>query len=358
IEDKVIRFPEKERHQFFLEPEGRGTREFYISGFSTSLPLDVQIDMARTLKGLENVEIMRPGYAIEYDCVASGQFDLSLETRLVDGLYTAGQLNGTSGYEEAAGQGLMAGINAVRSLQNKEPIILKRSESYIGVLIDELVTKEPREPYRMMTSRAEHRLLLRQDNADQRLTPLGRDVGLVSDERWEYYQNKIKQINKLRDYLKEVRITPTEDVREVLEDLSSGNLSQPASLEKILRRPAIEYSDLNRLVDNLPEYSSEITEQIEIAVKYEGYIERQLKQVKQFDKLEKKLLPKDLDYQELDNLRQEAREKLNKVKPRSVGQASRIAGVSPADIQVLMIYLEKNKKSKEKDHFEGEIKDD
>ena len=357
IEDKVIRFPDKERHQFFLEPEGRGTKEFYISGFSTSLPLDVQIEMVRTLKGMENVEIMRPGYAIEYDCVASGQFDLTLETRLVDGLYTAGQLNGTSGYEEAAGQGLIASINAVRSLQNKEPIILKRSESYIGVLIDELVTKEPREPYRMMTSRAEHRLLLRQDNADQRLTPFGREIGLVDDKRWEHYQIKIEQINELREYLKNNRITPTKEVRDILEELSSGNLSQPASLEKILRRPAIEYKDLSRLVDDLPEYPAEITEQIEIAVKYEGYIERQLKQVKQFDKLENKILPEDINYQELDNLRQEAREKLNKVKPRSVGQASRIAGVSPADIQVLMIYLEKNRKNKQKVNNEGEKQD-
>lgn len=343
IEDKVVRFPDKERHQFFLEPEGRGTEEFYISGFSTSLPLDVQIDMVRTLKGLENVEIMRPGYAIEYDCVASGQFDLTLETRLVDGLYTAGQLNGTSGYEEAAAQGLMAGINASLSLQGRDPVILKRSEAYIGVLIDELVTKEPREPYRMMTSRAEHRLLLRQDNADQRLTPIGREIGLVDDKRWQRYNDKVDKVEELREYLQQNQITPTEETGAALEKLGSGNLSKPASLEKILRRPEIEYNDLNELVDDLPEYPPEVIEQIEIAVKYQGYIERQLKQVKQFEKMEKKLLPENIDYQELENLRQEAREKLNKVKPYSLGQASRVAGVSPADIQVLMIYLEKQK---------------
>ncbi|MGM0420026.1 MAG: tRNA uridine-5-carboxymethylaminomethyl(34) synthesis enzyme MnmG [Bacillota bacterium] len=353
IEDKVVRFPDKERHQFFLEPEGRGTEEFYISGFSTSLPLDVQIDMVRTLKGLENAEIMRPGYAIEYDCVASGQFDLTLETRLVDGLYTAGQLNGTSGYEEAAAQGLMAGINASLSLQGRDPVILKRSEAYIGVLIDELVTKEPREPYRMMTSRAEHRLLLRQDNADQRLTPIGREIGLVGDKRWQKYNDKVDQVEELRNYLQQNRITPTEKTGAVLEKLGSGNLSKPASLEKILRRPEIEYNNLNELVEDLPEYPPEVIEQIEIAVKYQGYIDRQLKQVKQFEKMEKKLLPEDIDYQKLENLRQEAREKLNKVKPYSLGQASRIAGVSPADIQVLMIYLEKQKQEKKQVNEQG-----
>ncbi len=341
VEHKVIEFPEKDSHQLFLEPEGRSTEEYYISGLFTGLPVDVQYEILHTIEGLENAEIMRPGYAIEYDCVASGQFDLSLETRPVKGLYTAGQINGTSGYEEAGGQGLIAGINASLDLQGQEPLILQRSEAYLGVLIDELVTKNPREPYRMLTSRAEYRLLLRQDNADKRLTPRGREIGLVSDERWQKFQNKQKQIEQLEEYLNNTKVTPTKDVREALRNLESGGLKQDATLEKILRRPEISYHDLGQIVDNLPEFPQEVIEQVEIANKYQGYIDRQMQQIKEFEKMENKILPDDLDYQSFDNLRREAREKLQKVQPRSLGQASRISGVSPADISALMIYLEK-----------------
>ena len=348
IEDKVVRFPDKERHQIFIEPEGLDTDEYYVSGLSTSLPYDVQIEMARTVPGLENVEIMRPGYAIEYDCVDPEELKLDLELKKVEGLYTAGQINGSSGYEEAAGQGLIAGINAARSLEGKDPVILKRSESYIGVLIDDLVTKGTPEPYRIMTSRAEYRLLLRQDNADQRLTPLGREIGLVSDERYKHYQQKIKEVEKALEYLRadENQVNPTKEVRAKLEELESGNLSKPVSLEKLLRRPEISYNDLRHFTDNLPEIKKEVQEQIEIQVKYKGYIERQEAQVEQFKKMEEKKIPEELDFSELENLRLEAREKLNKIRPMSIGQASRISGVSPADISALMIYLEQYTKNK------------
>ncbi len=344
IEDKVVEFPEKDSHQLFLEPEGRGTDEFYISGLFTGLPLDVQDEMLHTIEGLEEAEIMRPGYAIEYDCVASGQFDLTLETRPVDGLYTAGQINGTSGYEEAAGQGLIAGINASLSLDGEKPLILQRNQAYIGVLIDELVTKNPREPYRMLTSRAEYRLLLRQDNADKRLTPLGREAGLVDERRWEKFQRKQELIEELEEYLSSTRITPTEDVVKALKELNSGGLKDAATLERILRRPEISYRDLDKLVDDLPDYPEDVIEQVEIANKYQGYIDRQRQQVKEFEKMENRLLPEDIDYSNLENLRREAREKLNKIRPRSLGQASRISGVSPADISALMIYLERDRK--------------
>ena len=355
IEDKVVRFPDKERHQIFIEPEGLDTDEYYVSGLSTSLPYDVQIEMARTVPGLENVEIMRPGYAIEYDCVDPEELKLNLELKKVEGLYTAGQINGSSGYEEAAGQGLIAGINAARSLEGKDPVILKRSESYIGVLIDDLVTKGTPEPYRIMTSRAEYRLLLRQDNADQRLTPLGREIGLVSDERYKHYQQKIKEVEKALEYLRadENQVNPTKEVRAKLEELESGNLSKPVSLEKLLRRPEISYNDLRHFTDNLPEIKKEVQEQIEIQVKYKGYIERQEAQVEQFKKMEEKKIPEELDFSELENLRLEAREKLNKIRPMSIGQASRISGVSPADISALMIYLEQYTKNK-KDDSDGD----
>lgn len=347
IEDKVIRFPDKDRHQIFLEPEGELTDEYYVSGFSTSLPVDVQVKMIRTLAGMENVEIMRPAYAIEYDCLDPAELKLSLETKRIKGLYTSGQINGTSGYEEAAGQGLIAGINAVLSLQNKEPLILKRSESYIGVLIDELVTKGTNEPYRIMTSRAEYRLLLRQDNADQRLTPKGYELGLVSEERYQKFLQKKEMIEEALNFLRDKRITPTNDVREKLKELESGDLSKPATLEKILRRPEIDYYDLKYFVRGLPDYPSEVVEQVAIQVKYKGYIDRQLAQVEQFKKMEDKIIPVGIDYNNLDNLRKEAREKLDKIYPCSLGQASRISGVSPADISVLMIYLEKmGKKNK------------
>lgn len=351
IEDKVVRFPDKDRHQLFLEPEGLDTDEYYVSGLPTSLPYDVQIEMTKTIAGLENVEIMRPGYAIEYDCVDPEELKLDLELKKIKGLYTAGQINGSSGYEEAAGQGLIAGINAARSLQEKEAIILKRSQAYIGVLIDDLVTKGTPEPYRIMTSRAEYRLLLRQDNADQRLTPLGREIGLVDDQRYKNYQEKVEDVKKALSYLRadENQVNPTKEVRARLEELGSGNLSKPVSLEKLLRRPEISYTDLEFFADDLPEIRKDVQEQIEIQVKYKGYIDRQEAQVEQFRKMEEKKIPEELDYNKLENLRLEAREKLNKIQPLSIGQASRISGVSPADISALMIYLEQYTRTKKED---------
>ncbi|MGM0437691.1 MAG: tRNA uridine-5-carboxymethylaminomethyl(34) synthesis enzyme MnmG [Bacillota bacterium] len=343
IEDKIVRFPEKERHQIFLEPEGEYTEEYYVAGLFTGLPYDVQIEMIRTMEGLENAEIMRPGYAIQYDSIDPVELKSSLETKKINGLYTAGQINGTSGYEEAAGQGIVAGINVALTLQDKEEMILKRSESYIGVLIDDLITKGTNEPYRMMTSRAEYRLVLRQDNADQRLTPMGYKVGLVSEERYSQFTEKMKLIDEAMELLKNNRVTPTSEVREKLEELNSGNLSQPATLEKLLRRPELEFDDLEYFIDDLPNYPKEVKEQIEIQVKYKGYIERQESQIEQFKKMENKKIPEDIKYKELDNLRIEAREKLDRIKPDSLGQASRISGVSPSDISVLMIYLEKKK---------------
>ncbi len=346
IEDKVVRFPDKERHQLFLEPEGELTDEFYVSGLSSSLPADVQVDLVRSIPGMEDAEIMRPAYAIEYDCIDSTQLNLSLETKPVRGLYTAGQINGTSGYEEAAGQGLIAGINAALSLQDKKPVILDRSQAYIGVLIDEVVTKGTNEPYRIMTSRAEYRLLLRQDNADQRLTPLGFKLGLISEERYERYLEKVDLINKTRNFLADIQVTPTREVTGKLRELDSGDLRKPVTLEELLRRPELEYADLKHFTDKLPDLPEEVIEQVGIQIKYKGYIDRQLGQVEQFKKIETKLIPEDIDYNDLKNLRLEAREKLNKIRPRSIGQASRISGVSPADISVLMIYLEKMQRGK------------
>ncbi|MFW6268829.1 MAG: tRNA uridine-5-carboxymethylaminomethyl(34) synthesis enzyme MnmG [Bacillota bacterium] len=343
IEDKVIRYPDKDRHQIFLEPEGESTDEYYVSGFSTSLPADVQVKMIKTLSGMENVEIMRPAYAIEYDCIDPTQLNLSLETKKVSGLYSAGQINGTSGYEEAGGQGLIAGINAALALQDKEPLILKRSDAYIGVLIDDLVTKGTKEPYRIMTSRAEYRLLLRQDNADQRLTPLGYEIGLISEKRYDKYRQKKELISEAMEFLKNVQVTPTPENTEKLAALNSGKLSKPVKLNKLLRRPEINFSDLELFVDDFPEFPPEVKEQVSIQVKYKGYIDRQMSQIKEFKKMEDKIIPQEIDYGQISNLRKEAREKLAQIKPHSLGQASRISGVSPADISVLMVYLEKHR---------------
>ena len=345
IEDKVIRFPDKDRHQIFLEPEGEVTDEYYVSGFSTSLPEDVQYKMIRTLAGLENVEIMRQAYAIEYDCLDPTQLKLSLECKDIKGLYSAGQINGTSGYEEAAGQGIIAGINAALSLNSKGPVILDRSQAYIGVLIDELVTKGTNEPYRIMTSRAEYRLVLRQDNADQRLIPMGYKLGLISEERYQRYEKKMEMIEESFEFLRENKVTPSNDVIKVLQEKGSGKLSKPATLEKLLRRPELEYDDLQEFIDRFPEYPGDVKEQVSIQVKYKGYIDRQLSQIKQFKKMEDKLIPEEINYLQLDNLRIEAREKLDRIRPRSLGQASRISGVSPADISVLVIYLEQYERS-------------
>lgn len=341
IEDKVTRFPDKERHQVFLEPEGMGTNEYYVAGLSTSLPYDVQLAYLRTIPGLENVEIMRPGYAIEYDCVDPTQLKLSLETKAIKGLYTAGQVNGTSGYEEAAGQGLMAGINAALAVRGEEPLILQRSEAYIGVLIDDLITKGTNEPYRMLTSRAEYRLILRQDNSDMRLSEIGHRIGLLSEVDYAQFLEKKRLMEEGFAYLDQVQVKPTNEIRETLQTLGSGELNKPVSLREIFRRPELNYEDLRKIDPNLPNYPDAVKEQLEIEVKYEGYIERQMSQIQSFKKIEDRILPEGLDYLNMDNLRREAREKLHKVRPHSLGQASRISGVSPADISVLMIYLEK-----------------
>ncbi|MEJ6951947.1 tRNA uridine-5-carboxymethylaminomethyl(34) synthesis enzyme MnmG [Natronospora cellulosivora (SeqCode)] len=346
IEDKVVRFPDKDRHQIFLEPEGLHTDEYYAAGISTSLPYDVQIEVVRSIEGMENAEIMRPAYAIEYDCINSTQLKPSLETKVLEGLYSAGQINGTSGYEEAAAQGLIAGINASLSLKGENPLVLDRSEAYIGVLIDELVTKGTNEPYRIMTSRAEYRLLLRQDNADQRLTAKAYEIGLISEDRYNKFRKKVELIEKAMKQLKEIQVNPTPEARKILKELGSGDLSKPATLEELLRRPEIDYHKLKPFFENLEEYPEEVVEQLNIQIKYKGYIERQLMQVKQFRKMENKIIPDDLNYMIIDNLRKEAREKLEQVRPYSLGQASRISGVSPADISVLMIYLEQEKRGK------------
>lgn len=341
IEDKIVRFHEKERHQIFIEPCGYSTEEMYLQGLSSSLPEDVQLEFMHTIPGLENAQMMRTAYAIEYDCVDPLALDASLEFKDFEGLFGAGQFNGSSGYEEAAAQGLVAGINAARKVTGKEPVIFDRAESYIGTLVDDLVTKGCSDPYRMMTSRSEYRLILRQDNADRRLTPLGYEIGLISEERYKKYLDKIALIEEERRRVEKTVISPSEKLNELLVSRETSPLVSGVRLCELIKRPQLNYELLTEFDINRPDLPYEIFEQVEIDIKYEGYIKRQKAQVSEMHRLEVKSLPKDIDYNEIIGLRLEAREKLSKIKPKNVGQASRISGVSPADISVLLIYLEK-----------------
>ena len=346
IEDKVVRFADKQRHQLFIEPEGENTEEMYIQGMSSSLPEDVQIAMYRTIPGLEHCEMTRNAYAIEYDCIDATQLKISLEFKNIKGLFSAGQFNGSSGYEEAAAQGLIAGINAVKYIKGEAPIILKRSDAYIGVLIDDLVTKGTKEPYRMMTSRAEYRLLLRQDNADQRLTPLGYELGLISEQRYQNFLQKQQQVTEEIKRVSNVIIAPSEAVEKLLQKYNSTPIHTGIRLSELMKRPELDYQKLAILDTERSELPFAIQEQVNIQIKYEGYIKQQLKQVEQFQKMEKKLLPEDLDYSTIKGLRIEAQQKLNAIHPISLGHASRITGVSPADLSVLLIYMEQQKARK------------
>lgn len=358
IEDKVMKFPDKNRHQLFIEPEGEFTNEMYMGGMSSSLPEDVQYEMIHTVPGLEHVAIVRNAYAIEYDCIDATNLKANLEFKDMDGLFSAGQINGSSGYEEAAAQGIMAGINAARKLQDKPPVILNRSQAYIGVLIDDLVTKETQEPYRMMTSRAEYRLLLRQDNADLRLTDIGHEIGLIDDQRYAKFCEKRRQIDAEIARMKEIKVGGNRHVQDFLERHDSSSLGTAASLAELICRPELSYEAIEELdegrqdayrkllgvdTQDMIKLDAEVVEQINIAIKYDGYISRQKQQVEHFLKMEKKRIPEDIDYTAIHNLRKEARQKLDAIRPASLGQASRISGVSPADISVLMIYLEAGK---------------
>lgn len=347
IEDKVMRFPDKGRHQIFIEPEGLHTEELYVQGMSSSLPEEVQIEFLRTIDGLENCQVIRTGYAIEYDCIDPMQLKLSLELKKINGLFFAGQINGTSGYEEAAAQGIVAGINAARKVKNLEPIIIDRSEGYIGVLIDDLITKGTNEPYRMMTSRSEYRLILRQDNADLRLTEKGREAGLVTDERYNRYKERKRTIEEEIKRIKKTIIPATSEVNRILSEKLSTPLKAGISIYELLKRPEINYEALSEVDKERPQLSEDIIEQVEIEIKYEGYIEKQKQQVEQFKKIEEKKIPKYIDYKKIKGLRIEAMQKLDKIKPESIGQASRISGVSPADISVLLIYIEQIRRKKE-----------
>ena len=343
IEDKVVKFADKERHQIFIEPEGLNTNEMYVGGMSSSMPEDVQYEMYRTLPGLENVKIVRNAYAIEYDCISANQLYASLEFKKIPGLFSGGQFNGSSGYEEAACQGLIAGINAAMKILGRKPLILDRSQAYIGVLIDDLVTKDNREPYRMMTSRAEYRLLLRQDNADLRLSEIGHEVGLINDERYNWVCEKKKLIAEEIDRVNTVKIGANKEVQEILQKYNSIPLTNGTTLAELIRRPELDYDKLAPIDKSRPELSYEVTDQVNILIKYDGYIKRQVKQVEHFKKLENKKLPTDFDYNEISGLRIEAQQKLNLFQPLNIGQASRISGVTPADISVLLVYLEQLK---------------
>ncbi|MBC1532218.1 tRNA uridine-5-carboxymethylaminomethyl(34) synthesis enzyme MnmG [Listeria seeligeri] len=346
IEDKIVRFSDKPRHQIFLEPEGRNTEEVYVQGLSTSLPEEVQREILRTIPGLENVEMMRVGYAIEYDAVMPDQLWPSLETKLVEGLFTAGQINGTSGYEEAAGQGLMAGINAARKVFKKEPVILGRDQAYIGVLIDDLVTKGTEEPYRLLTSRAEYRLLLRHDNADLRLTEIGHEIGLISDEHYERFLAKQSAIEAEKTRLQKTRIKPTAEVQAMLKEIGSGELKDGILAADLLRRPEITYNKIAEIVSRETSVTDDVAEQVEIQVKYEGYIEKSKLQVEKMKRMEDKKIPENIDYDAISGLATEALEKLKKIEPLSIAQASRISGVNPADISILLVYIEQGKIAK------------
>ena len=339
IEDKVVKFADKERHQIFIEPMGENTEEMYVQGMSSSLPEEVQIAMYRTIPGLENVEFTRPAYAIEYDCIYSTDLKLSLESKIVKGMFFAGQVNGSSGYEEAAAQGLIAGINAVKYIRNEEPLILDRSDAYIGVLIDDLVTKGTNEPYRMMTSRAEYRLMLRQDNSDKRLTPIGYEVGLISKERYDKFLKKYENIENEIERVKNKNIKPTEALNEILRNAGTTEVTTGFKLVELVRRTELNYDMLAPIDPERPELTAEEREEVNIQLKYEGYIKLQLEQIEEFKKIEKKKIPADIDYNEVKGIRIEARQKLDKQRPESIGQASRISGVSPSDISVLLIYL-------------------
>lgn len=341
IEDKVVRFNDKPRHQIFLEPEGRNTEEMYVQGLSTSLPEDVQLSMLRSMEGMENVKMMRPGYAIEYDAVVPTQLWPSLETKVIEGLFTAGQINGTSGYEEAAGQGLMAGINAARKVQGKEPIVLGREEAYIGVLIDDLVTKGTSEPYRLLTSRAEYRLLLRHDNADLRLTDIGYEIGLISEERYQRFKKKRALIEAEKERLHATRVRPDQEVvQAILKEVNCPELTEVIDLAQMLRRPEISYEHIHRMAPAPEALPADVCEQVEIQIKYDGYIRKSLQQVERMKKVEEKRIPANIDYQQISGMSKEAREKMGKIRPLNIGQASRISGVNPADISVLMVYLD------------------
>lgn len=344
IEDKVVRFADKERHQVFLEPEGNYTNEMYIGGMSSSLPEDVQIRMYHSVPGLENAEIVRNAYAIEYDCINPLQLKASLEFKNISGFFSAGQANGSSGYEEAAAQGIIAGINAARKIKGLDALVLNRSQAYIGVLIDDLITKGTNEPYRMMTSRAEYRLLLRQDNADLRLTEIGHEVGLISDERYNRLLKKREMIKNEIDRLLNTTIGASQNVQTFLENHESTPLKSGTTLAELLKRPELSYDKLKDIDDNRPDLPDDVTEQVNIELKYDGYIKRQMRQVEQFNKLEKKKIPEDIDYHNVYSLRKEAEQKLSEIRPTSVGQASRISGVSPADISVLLVYLESGRR--------------